>query len=136
MFSRRWTFRVFGFWVRKTLKTCGLALYASQELHQQWKKPLWHSEAEIVLFQFYHFLGTTKSQMGEHSLARDLALLDNQSSSSLIPSRKRPRYTLFHIRVAVHGRVSSRSAQKLFVCVFLIIFTIGINYLNSDRHCL
>jgi hypothetical protein len=65
--------------------------------------------------------------MEEHSLVRNVALLDNQSWSSLIPSRKRLQYTLFHIHRAVDECVSSRSAQKLFVCVFLIIFTIGVN---------
>jgi len=140
MFSRRWAFRVFGFWVGKTLITCGLAnIFIPRATSNTGKKPVAFSilkeksEAEILLFQFCHFIGTAKSQKKGHSLARNDALLDNQSWSSLIPSRKRLQYDyiLFHIHAAVDGCVGSRSAYKMFVCVFFIIFTTDINYLKT-----
>jgi hypothetical protein len=108
MFSRKWTSRVFGFWVGTTLKTCGLAIICFPKgTSNNGKNPVAFSvlkeksEADILLFQFCHFLGMAKSQMEEHSLERNETLLDNQSWSSLIPSRKQLQYILFHLNAAV-----------------------------------
>jgi hypothetical protein len=46
-------------------------------------------DAEILFFQFYHFLGTARPQMEEHKIALNEALLNNQAGWSFTPSMKR-----------------------------------------------
>jgi hypothetical protein len=130
-------------WLEKHSKTCGLAIICFlRATSNTGKDPaafsLLREKFEAGILPFCHFLGTTKSQMEEHSPACNEALLDNPVVVEPYCKQETTQYTLFHIHVAVEGRASSnsinaRSAHKLFVCILLITFTIGIHCLRSNN---